>query len=237
MTSMINTIPTQSEAVIADFGWYYGLSPTRLPEDVYVINGITYPPGRGTLGGTGSLTLPASTIPTNFANLRAMKTEFEATGTIVLNNYISSHTTVMYTGLAIVGGFPSFTGCTGGSGTFTVGTPIYDPRFYVDQMPLGDLITFDAVDHEGLGLPVTVAPAGVNVVNYQWNFGNGEIGYGTFASTTYIYNQPPPAIQATLTVTDSLGRTASVAHRLNLVALASIFGTALRERQSNAGYR
>lgn len=234
--SNVNQIPGSVPPIVCDFGWYFGLIPTRLPEFSYVINGITYPPGKTTLGGLSPITLPLATIPSNFGTLPQLQAAFEVPGSFVLNNGLTQQT-VKYTGFALSGGLPSFTGCTGGVGTFNVGTPLYDPRFYVDDMPLNALITFDAVDHLGLGLPTTLVPLGSTVINYQWDFGDGQIGYGPFATQTYTYPVVPPGIQATLTVTDATGRTSSCAHRLNLQSLAPIWGTQLRERQSNAHYR
>jgi hypothetical protein len=89
-------------------------------------------------------------------------------------------------------------------------------RFFYYQTPLATLVTFDAVDSESLGLPKVYAPPGVSIVSYEWDFGNGETGYGSTASTTYTYNQGPPDLQVVLTIIDSLGRQYSTAHYLAL---------------------
>jgi hypothetical protein len=129
---------------------------------------------------------------------------------------------VNYTGMTST----SFTGCIGGTGSYNSGAQIYDPRFYVDQLPLGSPITFDALDAQGLGLPVVAAT--IPIINYQWDFGNGLTGFGSAATTQYTYGAPPPSAQCTLTVTDALGRQYSTAKRLNIETSAPIYGAIRR---------
>lgn len=215
MAILITQRPIPQPAPIVDFGWYYGVSPTRLGEFTYDDQGDSpgnlWPPGRTTL--TGNITLPVATIAV------ASTASFSVgPGTIKLDNG-ANHTTVNYTGMTGT----SFTGCTGGTGTFATGVQVYDPRFYVDQLPLNQPITFDAVDSHGLGLPIVQAT--VPIINYQWNFGNGFTSFGTTATTEYTFGAPPPSIQCTLTVTDALGRQYATAKRLNIQTAIPIYGT------------
>ena len=73
-----------------------------------------------------------------------------------------------------------------------------------------------------------ITPSGVTIAQYRWDFGNGQIGYGAKSTTTYTYNLGAINTKATLTVIDSLGRTASCSHSLNLLKLTSVFFTANR---------
>lgn len=214
MAILINQRPVPLPDPIVNFGWYYGVSPTRLSEYTYAVGTDKYPPGHTTL--TANVTLPNATIPV------ASTASFSiGPGSIKLDNG-TNHTLVNYTGMTAT----SFTGCTGGTGTFNSLVQVYDPRFYVDQLPLNVGVTFDAVDSQGLGLPGVQAV--VPIINYAWNFGNGLTGFGSTATTKYTYGAPPPSAQATLTVTDSLGRQYSTAKRLNIQTAIPVFGAVRR---------
>jgi hypothetical protein len=224
--SQISQPPPSVPPPVVDFGWYYGTTPTRLPEYSYIVSTtppVSYPPGHtvltsSTTVGTSSFTLPV-----------ASTAAFEATGVITLNDG-TTHTNVSYAGKTS----NTFTGCIATiSHTFNTGTPIYDPRFYVDDMPLLQTIMFDALDAHNLGLPITTAAASAPIISYQWNLGNGTTGYGSSTSIEYTYSMPVPSIQATLTVRDSLNRQFSVAHKLNLQSLHVPFGYDIKVSQGS----
>jgi hypothetical protein len=221
MTSSINQTPWTTPPILCDFGWVYGDSNLRLPEASYTVGTTAYPPGKTTLGT--NVTLPTTPITSGFSSLDDLKAAFPAEGQFVIVGP-SSHAVVNYTSLVTIGGGYGFGGCTtSATGTFSSGDVLYDPRDYVDSLPLHSVITFDAVDYYAQGNPKTVAPPGVTVLAYEWSFGNGQIGNGPIATTTYTYNQPPASVQATLTAVDSLGRRASCAHHLNLLDLAPVW--------------
>jgi hypothetical protein len=71
-------------------------------------------------------------------------------------------------------------------------------------------------------LPVTVVPAGIQIIEYNWDFGNGSTAQGPVVSTTYTQATPDGA--CTLTVTDSLGRVTRTTKRLNFVAALPLIG-------------
>lgn len=221
MPTKINTIPPTVQPVVCNFGWFYGVSPQRLAEASYVVGGVLYPPGVTVT--TSSVTLPVATIPVSST------ASFETSGTLTIRNP-SARQTITYTGVTPT----SFTGCVGGTGTYGSGSDVFDPRFYVDQAPLQQLITLDAIDSHNLGLPTTVAAPGYPIIDYRWDFGNGQLGYGPFASTTYTFNMATPSLQATLTVTDALGRHYSCAKRLNLLGFIPGHSTSVSTRQGSA---
>lgn len=80
-----------------------------------------------------------------------------------------------------------------------------DSRYAANITPTNTLITFVAT---------AVVPAGFPIIEYKWNFGDEMIGYGATASHTYVVANP--TTQVSLTVTDSLRRTASTSQVLNL---------------------
>lgn len=92
-----------------------------------------------------------------------------------------------------------------------------DYRYEILTTPLYVSIAFDAVDHEHLGHPKVEPPAGVTVIQYLWNFGDGTIGYGPQPAHTYEAASPDTSVS--LTVTDSRGLRSSVSKPLNLVYL------------------
>jgi hypothetical protein len=221
--SLINKPPTTPPPPVVDFGWYYGITPLRLHEYTYSVGTSNYPPGRTTVAG--SSVVMSTTTP--FTIAVGSTASFEnPPGFIKLDNS-TNHSTCSFTGMTGT----TFTGCltTKGSttATYVAGTPLYDPRFYVDEMPLRQPITFDAQDAQGLGLPVTTAASGAPIISYYWSFGNGYTGRGSNASTEYTYSAVPPSIQCTLTVIDALNRQFSTAKQLNLQNLTGIYGQSI----------
>lgn len=229
MFSVVTTVNSSVPPVTCDFGWWYGSSstPQRLVEASFSVGGKTYPPGRTFITGGSNVTLPTS------SNINVNSTTgLESSGWITFYGSTTIHTTVPYT---IVDG--THINVTGGTGTYASGTPVYDARFYVDQMPLHQVVTFDAIDSQNLGLPKVSVPTGLSIVLYQWNFGNGLTGSGPYASTTYSYSKPPESIRASLTVYDNLGRAFSCGKQLKQQSLMAVYGTSLREIQVTGGNR
>lgn len=213
MPSTIQTKQTPILPVACDFGWYYS-SGQRLPEVTYSVDGNSYPPGNTMTVGSQTLSTGGTSV------LVASTANFESAGSVVFYGGAlpNQRTTCSYTVTD-----STHLQCTGGSGTFADGTPVFDPRFYVDATPLRQIITFDAVDSLSLGLPTVQVPSGVTIVSYRWDFGNGLIGVGPTATTTYTYSQPVASIQTSLTIYDSLGRRSSCAHHLNQQSLSAIY--------------
>ena len=60
-----------------------------------------------------------------------------------------------------------------------------------------------------------VAPPGVTILGYFWDFGDGYVGYGP--TVTHTYEVVDPDTEISLTVLDSLGREWSTSKALNLV--------------------
>lgn len=88
-------------------------------------------------------------------------------------------------------------------------------RYQAPATPLGSVVFFDAVNSIGFSNVVqTIIPPGVTVVFYQWDFGNGLTAIGAVASTTYVVGAPD--VSTKLTIIDSLGRSRSVFHNMNL---------------------
>jgi hypothetical protein len=71
---------------------------------------------------------------------------------------------------------------------------------------------------EELKHPRVVTPAGVGIVQYLWDFGDGTTGDGPFA--THEYKVLEPGIEVKLTVVDTRGLTWSAAKPMNLAAHA-----------------
>jgi hypothetical protein len=80
-----------------------------------------------------------------------------------------------------------------------------DTRYSVLQTPTNTLITFVAN---------VIVPTNIQVIQYLWGFGNGELGYGPTIS--YMYKVALPNAEASLTITDSLGRVRTRHRVLNL---------------------
>lgn len=83
--------------------------------------------------------------------------------------------------------------------------PPAGPRFEAFYTPVNQLVTFVAA--------VTVS-AGINIIEYRWDLGDGTIKYGSTVGHTY--NVPNPSLTAKLEVLDSLNRRAYVSKVLLL---------------------
>lgn len=235
MATQINTLISSTPPVVADFGWYYGsvASPGRLPEFLFTVDGVQYAPGVTTLSNS-------TTLPTALSIPVASTATLESSGSIVFYGGLAAglHTTAQYT---VVDG--SHITCVGGSGTFAAGTPIFDPRFYVDSIPANTNVIFDAVDFNNLGLPTVQVPSGVSIISYRWDFGNGSVGVGPYASTIYNYGAGTPSLIVKLTVIDNFNRMSSCSHRIAIQpttgsgGLHFLSATSLPQRSSNLGFR
>lgn len=69
--------------------------------------------------------------------------------------------------------------------------------------------------------PQVRTPAGVTVVEYLWDFGDGTVGYGPFVK--HEYKLLEPGIEVKLTVVDSRGLVWSRARPVNLIPHATGF--------------
>lgn len=87
---------------------------------------------------------------------------------------------------------------------------------------IGQSVTFDCYDTQTLGLPKLIIPAGIQIVEYAWDLGNGQLGQGPLVTTTFLQLTPDAAV--TLTVTDSLNRRVSTTRRLNFINQIPISG-------------
>lgn len=102
------TRPSAVPPTVCDFGWWYG-SSQEVAELSYTINGVTYPPGATQLAGFTTQTLPSTTVTV------ISTATFESSGRIMVGALGSGvPQPVVYTGLTST----TFTGCTGGVGTF-----------------------------------------------------------------------------------------------------------------------
>jgi hypothetical protein len=95
-----------------------------------------------------------------------------------------------------------------------------DDRYIAYTTPTNTLLTFTAL--------VTI-PFDVTVIEYKWDFGDGNIGYG--ATATHTYSAAAPQTQATLIVTDSNSRISFNNRILNLRA-ADVITVAMGVRVS-----
>lgn len=105
-------------------------------------------------------------------------------------------------------------------------------RYQSYSTPVGVLVIFDAINSLGLStgfgapenqLPQTLIPTGVSVLSYTWDFGNGQKANGPVVSTTYSTGAPDAI--TTLTVLDSLGRSRTCFHQMNLQGTPQEGGT------------
>lgn len=79
------------------------------------------------------------------------------------------------------------------------------PRFAAFVTPTNTAITFVAT---------ATVPSSIGIINYEWSFGDGQYGAGQTVAHTYV--APIPNIEASVTVTDSLGRQITRNKVLNL---------------------
>jgi|SRR5208282_920463 len=95
--------------------------------------------------------------------------------------------------------------------------------FNYPTTPLNEQITFTAVsegktpqEEAEAGHYYVITPAGVTILEYIWNFGDGIVGYGPIVTHTYTVNDPNTTIS--LVVVDSLRRRSSISKPLNLIS-------------------
>lgn len=80
-----------------------------------------------------------------------------------------------------------------------------DSRYAAYTTPTNTLLTFTAS---------VMLPSGLIVTEYRWDWGDGQIGYGSTA--THTYKIAPPETTARLTITDSNRNIWSKSKILNL---------------------
>jgi hypothetical protein len=88
-----------------------------------------------------------------------------------------------------------------------------DYRYAWGTTPIFLAVEFFGTAHEGH--EHVIAPPGVSVLEYFWDFGDGHTGYGPIV--THTYEVPDPNTAISLTVLDSLGREFSTSKALNLI--------------------
>jgi hypothetical protein len=97
---------------------------------------------------------------------------------------------------------------------------------------IGEEVTFNALNSlnivttlNGTNYPLDscIVPPGIQIIDYSWDFGNGQRAHGPVVSTSYT--QPTPDGACTLTITDSLGRVTSTTRRLNFVDRVAVSAT------------
>lgn len=100
-------------------------------------------------------------------------------------------------------------------------TPPPSERFIMHTTFINEPIKFYAIpspeqiEKEETFNPQTIPPPGVEVIDYQWDFGDGVIGFGPFVEHEYKFVQP--GIEVKLTVVDTRGLLWSRAKPVNLV--------------------
>lgn len=92
-----------------------------------------------------------------------------------------------------------------------------DYRYAWGTTPVFLAVEFFATEHEVESKiqPHVVAPPGVTILDYHWNFGDGHVGHGPIV--THTYEVADPDTEISLTVLDSLGREWSTSKALSLV--------------------
>lgn len=92
--------------------------------------------------------------------------------------------------------------------TYTFGANTYPPagtRFEAFYTPVNQLLTFVAT---------ATPPPGINIIEYRWDLGDGNVKYGQTIGHTY--NVPNQSLTCKLQVTDSLNRTVYLAKVMQL---------------------
>lgn len=117
--------------------------------------------------------------------------------------------------------------------TWSSGGVTYSTSYKTYVTALNQTTVFDATDSLSLGVPKTVVPPGIQVISYNWDFGNGQTGIGPTVQTSYNYVTPPPDTVVTLTIVDSLGRQYATKHPINLTSLTFPHGTENRQVQGS----
>ena len=114
-------------------------------------------------------------------------------------------------------------------------------RYQAYSTPVGQTVIFDAINSLGLStgfaspenaVPQTLIPTGITVLSYSWDFGNGQTANGPVVST--VYTSGGPDVVTTLTIVDSLGRSRTCFHNMNLQGTPQEGGTI---RVSQGTYR
>ena len=89
----------------------------------------------------------------------------------------------------------------------------FRPEFVAPAPTAGDPALFSATVTNSAGADVAN-----QIANFAWNFGDGQTGSGRNTSHTY---REGGAFSVSLTITDALGRTATVAHSVTVAAGAN----------------
>lgn len=94
-----------------------------------------------------------------------------------------------------------------------------DARYAWGTTPVFLPVEFFGTAHtvESKMQPHVVAPPGITILTYLWDFGDGHTGYGPIV--THTYEVPDPTTSISLTVIDSLGREFSTAKALSLLVV------------------
>jgi hypothetical protein len=92
-----------------------------------------------------------------------------------------------------------------------------DYRYAWGTTPVFLAVEFFGIAHEveSKTQPHVIAPPGISILEYLWDFGDGYTGYGPIV--THTYEVPDPTTAISLTVIDSLGREFSTSKALSLV--------------------
>lgn len=120
-----------------------------------------------------------------------------STGEVVTHRYQSQGTFVVTLTASAPGGTSSTK-----SEAITVGTP-KALTAVITFSPSSPAANVDTVNFSGTG---SSTPDGATISSYAWDFGNGQTGTGATASMLYT---SPNTYTVRLTITDSLGRTAT----------------------------
>lgn len=94
-----------------------------------------------------------------------------------------------------------------------------DYRYAWGTTPVFLAVEFFGIAHtvEGKVQPHVVAPPGITILEYFWDFGDGHTGHGPIV--THTYEVPDPTTSISLTVLDSLGRQFSTSKALSLLVV------------------
>jgi hypothetical protein len=92
-----------------------------------------------------------------------------------------------------------------------------DARYAWGTTPVFLAVEFFGTAHlvESKAQPHVIAPPGITILEYFWNFGDGHTGHGPIV--THTYEVPDPTTSISLTVLDSLGREFSTSKALSLL--------------------
>jgi hypothetical protein len=92
-----------------------------------------------------------------------------------------------------------------------------DARYAWGTTPVFLAVEFFGTAHtvESKVQPHVIAPPGISILEYFWDFGDGHTGHGPIV--THTYEVPDPTTAISLTVLDSLGREFSTSKALSLL--------------------